>query len=132
MKAKVYATKKVSFESAHHLNNYEGKCSRVHGHSYKLEATVSGVINVDTLETEPATEAMVLDFSCLKKILNDNIVEVFDHTDLNEIFEQPTAEVMAVSFYTILSMNLSKDITLESVKLWETEDSFAEYRGEIV
>lgn len=128
---KVYVTKKASFEAAHHLNNYDGKCSRVHGHSYKLEVTFSGYIDLEKVKSNcPATEAMVCDFSHLKKLLK-KMVENFDHSDLNDWFDQPTAEVMAiVIFESIAALIGTSDYEVCSVKLWETEDSYAEYKGE--
>lgn len=127
---KVYVTKRASFEAAHHLNNYDGKCSRVHGHSYKLEVTVSGYINPDEIsDIDFATEAMVCDFTRLKNIIK-KVTDVYDHSDLNYYFDQPTAEVMCVCIYEELKELVDSDCTIECVKLWETEDSYAEYRGE--
>lgn len=127
---KVYVTKRASFEAAHHLNNYDGKCSRVHGHSYKLEVTVSGYINPDEIsDIDFATEAMVCDFTRLKNIIK-KVTDVYDHSDLNYYFDQPTAEVMCVRIYEELKELVDSDCTIECVKLWETEDSYAEYRGE--
>lgn len=127
---KVYVTKRASFEAAHHLNNYDGKCSRVHGHSYKLEVTVSGYINPDEIsDIDFATEAMVCDFTRLKNIIK-KVTDVYDHSDLNYYFDQPTAEVMCVHIYEELKELVDSDCTIECVKLWETEDSYAEYRGE--
>lgn len=127
---KVYVTKRASFEAAHHLNNYDGKCSHVHGHSYKLEVTVSGHINPDEVsDIDFATEAMVCDFTHLKNIIK-KVTDIYDHSDLNYYFDQPTAEVMCVYIYEELKELVDSDCTVEYVKLWETEDSYAEYRGE--
>ena len=126
---KVYITKRASFEAAHHLNNYDGKCSRVHGHSYKLEVTVSGHINPSWCDTDSATEAMVCDFTRLKNIIK-KVIDKYDHADLNCYFDQPTAEIMCISIYNELEELVDADCTVECVKLWETEDSYAEYRGE--
>ena len=69
-------TKKFSFETGHALSGYDGKCRNVHGHSYKLSVTVIG---------EPITDpshvkyGMVIDFTDLKKIVKEEIVDVFDH-----------------------------------------------------
>lgn len=131
MLSKVYITKRFGFEACHHLVNYDGKCANVHGHSYKLEVTVSKYI--DTQCTEYATDLMVLDFKRLKDIVNREVIDKFDHSDLNVAFENPTAEAMCVSFYNSIKVSLLRyvgNVHLESVKLWETEDSYAEYRGE--
>ena len=131
---KVYVTKKVTFESAHHLNNYDGKCSRVHGHSYKLEATFCGNIDTSNIsDCHYACEAMVCDFSYLKKLLNKVVVDKYDHCDLNLFFEQPTAEVMAIRIFEYLKKEIgNSNYEIYSVRLWETKDSYAEYRGEVV
>lgn len=130
MSSKIYVTKKCGFEACHNLNAYEGKCSRKHGHSYKVEVTLSGSISSCISDTEPATEAMVIDFTTLKQLINKAIVDKYDHTDLNLFFAQPTAEVMVVTMYRDLRDLIPFDVTLESVKLWETDTSYAEYRGE--
>ena len=69
-------TKEFSFEMAHALPAYEGKCHNIHGHSYKLFVTVEGV----PLQQQGAsTDGMVLDFGKLKQIVNEAVVEPFDH-----------------------------------------------------
>ena len=125
---KVYCTKEFEFEAAHHLVNYEGDCARVHGHSYKLQVTVSGRIDLAT--TQYASDCMVIDFKKLKKIVEDTIIRTHDHADLNELYPNPTAEVMVVGMFFKIYKKLPLDVHLESVKLWETSTSFAEYRGE--
>lgn len=124
---KVYCTKEFEFEAAHHLLNYEGACARVHGHTYKLQVTVSGEVYTSGLLQ--ATDHMVLDFKELKKIVEDRIIRTHDHADLNELYPNPTAEVMVVKMFLDISDALPRDTHLESVKLWETSTSFAEYRG---
>lgn len=131
---KVYVTKRATFEAAHHLNNYDGKCSYAHGHSYKVEVTFVGGVNLsNTKSYNYATEAMVCDFSHLKKLINEVVVNNYDHRDLNLFFGQPTAEVIAIQIFNDLKNKIGKsDFSVYSVKLWETEDSYAEYRGEYV
>lgn len=126
---KIYVSKKFGFEAAHHLVNYDGKCSHLHGHSYKLEVIVSGLLNTCYDQTY-AKDCMVIDFSDLKHIVNAAVIDFHDHADLNDIYTNPTAEVMVVSMFLEIKAQLPSDVTLEAVKLWETEDSYAEYRGE--
>ena len=125
---KVYLTKEFEFEAAHHLINYDGPCANVHGHSYKLQVTVSGNINI--FDTKYANDCMVLDFKDLKNIVKTAIIDSHDHADLNTLYDNPTAEIMVIAMYDNLRTWLPKDVKLESVKLWETSTSFAEYRGE--
>lgn len=138
MLERVRITKRYTFEAAHSLPNYEGKCSRLHGHSYKLEVTVSGGIDTMSIirafqNDEPilAKEGMVIDFSELKRHIK-SVVEVYDHSNLNDHFILPTAEFMVVQIFRDLKSKLGNSVKVESVKLWETEDSYAEYRGEKV
>ena len=128
MRRKVYATKEIQFEAAHHLVNYDGDCSRVHGHSYKLKVTVSGYI--DPVYSKYATDLMVVDFKDLNRLIRDHIIRTHDHADLNTLYDNPTAEVMAVVIFDTLKDLLPKDTKIESVKLWETSSSYVEYRGE--
>ena len=125
---KVYLTKEFEFEAAHHLINYDGACANVHGHSYKLQVTVSGSVN--PFDTKYATDCMVLDFKDLKNVVKTAIIDTHDHADLNTLYDNPTAEIMVIGMYDNLREWLPKDVNLESVKLWETSTSFAEYRGE--
>lgn len=123
---KVYVTRKFKFEASHRLENYDGECSKLHGHSYKLEVTVSGEPNFDS---NIAVDNMVIDFKDLKNRVN-SILKNLDHTYLNDTFEgNTTAEYMVVVLFGDIQFVLPKDVKLESVKLWETEDSYAEYRG---
>ena len=75
--AKIRLTKHFSFEAAHALHNYDGKCSRLHGHSYQLYVTVIG---------EPVSDpsspklGMVMDFGLLKKIVGEEIIDHYDHS----------------------------------------------------
>jgi 6-pyruvoyltetrahydropterin/6-carboxytetrahydropterin synthase len=130
----VYATRRFSFEAAHNLKGYEGKCSRLHGHSYKLEVTVKrdSVFN-DHILVHDTRNAMVMDFAELKKLVTETLLDKYDHSNLNDFFNMPTAEHMVVSMYKELDTALQKKyplVSLAEVKLWETEDSFASYRGE--
>lgn len=136
---RVRITRKATFEAAHHLPNHYGKCANLHGHSYKLEVTVSGCIDAEALKSidvENKTAylnpeiGMVLDFGTLKTHMK-MITDRYDHSNLNDYFRLPTAEIMAVSIFKELQEGLKNyDLRVESVKLWETEGSYAEYRGE--
>lgn len=112
----------LKFDAAHNLYGYEGKCKNLHGHTYKMEVTVEG---------EPSkVTGMVVDFGDVKRIINTNIVDVYDHQYLNDLFDvNPTAENMVVIFFDVLSKKFSEElggIQLLSVKLWETENCCAE------
>ena len=141
----VRITKQFSFETGHALYGYDGKCRNVHGHSYKLAVTVIGKPIEDT---ENVKLGMVIDFGDLKKMVKREIVDVFDHAtvfnkntphvDLARELEsrdhnvilvnyQPTSENMVIDFAEKISRRLPKNIKLYSLKLQETETSFAEW-----
>ena len=118
---KTSVTKCFCFEAAHHLPDYEGACNRLHGHSYKMQVTVSG--SVDEMS------GMIIDFNVLKSVVNKEVVDKYDHQYLNDFFQNPTAENMVQHIFKRLSAKFSKmGLVLESIKLWETESSFAECR----
>ena len=117
----VSVTKCFGFEAAHHLPNYEGACNRLHGHSYKLQVTVSGSVDEAT--------GMIIDFNVLKDVVKFKVVDRYDHRNLNEFFSNPTAENMVQHIFKELAKSFSHmGLEVESVKLWETESSFAECR----
>ena len=80
-------TKGFSFEAGHALHGYDGKCKNLHGHSYKLSVTVIGTPITDI--TNPKF-GMVIDFTDLKRIVKEEIVNKFDHAT---IFNKNTPHV---------------------------------------
>jgi len=143
--AKIRITKQFSFETGHALYGYDGKCKNVHGHSYKLSVTVIGRPIDDTNNVK---YGMVIDFGDLKKIVKEQIVDVFDHATVfnkntphielaNELEQrghhvilvdyQPTSENMVVDFSNKIKNLLPKNIKLHSLRLQETDTSFAEW-----
>lgn len=118
---KTSVTKSFAFEAAHYLPDYKGACSRLHGHSYKMQVTVSGSVD--------EASGMIVDFNVMKTVVNKTVVNKYDHQYLNDFFEKPTAENMVQHIFKELNVKFTKmGLTLESVKLWETESSFAECR----
>ena len=138
-------TREFSFEGAHALGGYDGKCCHIHGHSYRMAVTVSG----NPIEDDNSPKkGMVLDFTDLKKIVNENIIDKFDHAlvmkegallaeDIGRVYGnvvtvdfQPTSEMLVVHFADIVKSLLPEGIQLHSIKLWETEKSCAEWYAE--
>ena len=138
-------TKKFDFETGHALYGYDGKCKNIHGHSYKLFVTVQGTPITDTTHVK---YGMVIDFTDLKKIVKEEIVDQFDHAtvfnkntphvELAKLLSdrghhvilvdyQPTSEMMVIDFAERIQSRLTKNIQLFSIKLQETETSFAEW-----
>ncbi|TDQ28740.1 6-pyruvoyl trahydropterin synthase family protein [Tenacibaculum caenipelagi] len=143
--SKIRITKQFNFETGHALYGYDGKCKNVHGHSYKLSVTVIGSPITDTSNVK---YGMVIDFGDLKKIVKEEIVDVFDHaTVFNKntphvelakelkdrdhhvilVDYQPTSEMMVIDFAKKIQSRLPGNIKLHAIKLQETETSFAEW-----
>ncbi len=143
--SKIRITKQFSFETGHALYGYDGKCKNVHGHSYKLSVTVIGTPISDRNNVK---FGMVIDFTDLKKIVKEEIVDIFDHaTVFNEttphvelahelqsrghhvilVSYQPTSENMVIDFAQKIQKRLPESIQLFSLRLQETETSFAEW-----
>lgn len=145
----VRITKIFSFEMAHALWNYDGKCKNIHGHSYSLHVTISG--NPINEQGNPE-DGMLMDFGRLKKLIKNNIIDEFDHAlVINENspqaeelqamkipFEnikivpfQPTSENLIMHFADIISHTLPNNVQLCSLKLSETETSYVEWFNKV-
>ena len=143
--SKIRITEQFSFETGHALYGYDGKCKNVHGHSYRLYVTVIGTPISDSTHVK---FGMVIDFSDLKKIVKEDIVDVFDHAtvfnkntphvELAKELEdrghnvllvnyQPTSEMMVIDFAEKIKKRLPENIELYALKLQETATSFAEW-----
>lgn len=138
-------TKEFSFEGAHALTDYDGKCRHIHGHSYKLFVSIKGQ---PIEELNHPKSGMVLDFSDLKRIVNQLIIDPFDHAlilrkdaklvcEIMEAYQnvlvvdfQPTCENLTIYFAGLLQENLSGNLKLQSIKLFETSTSFVEWVAE--
>lgn len=114
----VEVTKEVNADYAHRLVEYDGKCSKIHGHHGRILITLEGPID--------EKEGMVCDFSIIKKILNEEIVEVLDHNLLNEVIpelkKKPTAELTICWIWKTLKPLIPK---LKRVTFYETPTSYA-------
>ena len=117
-------TKLFEFEACHHLPHYDGACHNIHGHSYKLEVTVSGQVSKN--ENDPKC-GMIIDFKDLKAIVKSVAVDKYDHSNLNDFFPNPTAEIMVKQIAVDIMSKLPQGVYLMSCKLWETSTSYAEW-----
>lgn len=145
-------TKIFTFDAAHNLTNYYGKCERLHGHTYKLEVTLEG---------EVQGNGMVIDFVVLKRIVKKHVLDQLDHRYLNDVVENPSAERMVTWIWERLNdlprllkeelddPNLAEEIKkrlkdyegdidttafgetlrLRELVLWETPTSKVSYHG---
>lgn len=122
----IIVTKRFKFEACHFLPQYKGPCHNMHGHSYKLDVTVTG-----NVKDEGDNCGMIIDFKELKKVIERTCGNL-DHSTLNDYFANPTAEVMVLCLADKIGSTLKDNYNVELVnlKLWETEDSYAEWRNE--
>ena len=133
----VYLTRKEHFCASHRLYNPEfsdeenlaiyGKCAypNGHGHNYEIEVTVAG-------EPDKKT-GMIMDLKKLSDLIDSEVLSKVDHRHLNLDVDFlrgiiPTAENIAVAFWLALAPKITAG-RLFSVRVYETPDNFAEYRG---
>ena len=134
----ITVTKTVKFDAAHVLTNHQGLCKNLHGHTYRVDISVT--------QAEDDASDMVIDFKDLKKIATEIICDRFDHAfvyntqsvgekEIAAVVEKhgmrtvalpfrSTAENLARYFYGALKPQIPG---LSAVKVWETADSCAEY-----
>lgn len=114
-------SKEFTFDAAHLLTNYKGKCSRLHGHTYKLIITVK--------EVEKGKD-MIIDFVQLKALVKSTVIDIYDHQFLNDLEDykdiRTTAENMVEKIWARLIPFIPN---LYEVILYETPTSYITYRG---
>lgn len=109
--------KHFRFEAAHALPHHLGKCARMHGHSYRLEVAVRG-----PLHSEGSARGMIEDFDTIASIVRTQIIDLLDHSTLNDAMDNPTAEHIVMWIWKRLESHLAG---LDEIVLWETSDSCA-------
>ena len=136
----ITVTKTVKFDAAHVLTNHQGLCKNLHGHTYRVDVSVT--------QSEGDDRDMVIDFKDLKGLAREVICDRFDHAfvyntesagerEIAAVVEKngmrtvaipfrSTAENLAKMFFSDLKPRLPG---LSAVKVWETADSCAEYRA---
>jgi len=122
----ITVVKEFTFDAAHYLPNHPGKCKNIHGHTYRLQVGYKGDINPDT--------GMVIDFSDIKELVKEEIVDKLDHQFLNQLSSTDgfpshlsTAENMVIWIVNKLIPIAGR---LCFVRLYETPTSYAEWRVE--
>lgn len=124
------------FSACHYLPDYKGACQHIHGHNYKVEVEVEyNPSHHHTIDEYRANMHMdnasgfIIDFSDIKKVVNKKIIEPYDHTDLNKLFVNPTAENMVTTMFYDLNEELRAHypyVKLIRIRLYETDTSYAE------
>ncbi len=107
------------FEAAHQLNgSIYGKCQNLHGHRYELIIEVEGTVD---------EFGWVCDFAEIEGIVRKQVLDKFDHRNMNEFFKISTVENIAANIFQVLEGELkSKPYSLSKVTLYETADCYAE------
>jgi 6-pyruvoyltetrahydropterin/6-carboxytetrahydropterin synthase len=140
-------TTRLEFDAGHRIPNHKSNCKNLHGHRYAIEVTVTGPIHEDSKSSD---FGMVIDFSDVKHIIKDLIVERWDHAFIvyqndKEIVNflntlpnhktiifpvVPTAENMASEAYQILSLEFNKrfdhQLKIKQIRIYETPNSWAD------
>ncbi len=140
---KIEVIKEFSFDAAHYLPGYDGKCQHIHGHTWLLQVGFAGEVNPKT--------GMVMDFADIKAIINTLIIDKLDHKYLNEVdapqpyeqqtlfesenlkfpYHNPTAENMVgwiLGTLTVYSHRY-QGLELTLVRLYESPTSYAQWRA---
>lgn len=135
-------TRIFNFEMAHALHNYEGACANIHGHSYILHVTVRAAAKGGDKLIPPG---FIMDFKELKEIVNSKVIALLDHkmvlsgeyidslqshSSFNNLFRfetEPTAENLLLFISKELTASLPEQVSLHSLKLFETGNSYAEW-----
>lgn len=150
---KMIVCKEFTFDSAHYLPNYYGKCETMHGHTYRLQILVEGPIGENGL---------VIDFIILKRIVQKQVLDKLDHKLINDVIAVSSCENTAkwiweqlVDLKSLIQQELddpnlptsitkyfkesgegnldtsdfSFSVKLAEVRLWETPTSFVVYNG---
>ncbi|MFZ7116445.1 MAG: 6-pyruvoyl trahydropterin synthase family protein [Bacteroidota bacterium] len=136
-------TKIFNFEMAHAINGYEGACRHIHGHSYQLYVSVSFAKDGPEFISSPG---FIIDFKVLKQIVESAVVGVLDHklvlskdylsnkpyVELLEnliVWEfEPTVENILLYIKDAIRSELPVDLRLTALKLYETKDSYSEWK----
>ena len=108
-------TKVFHFDAAHNLRNYPGKCENLHGHRWRMAVT---------LKADVGKNGVAFDFLRLADIVNRKVISRLDHTYINKIIKQPSAENIAIWAWKQL-----RRIPLFEITVWESETSFVVYNG---
>jgi 6-pyruvoyltetrahydropterin/6-carboxytetrahydropterin synthase len=112
--AQTRLTCSFTFEAAHRLPWHPGKCAGLHGHSYRLDVTLAGPLDEN---------GIVMDFDDLHAIVHGQVIDQWDHSDLNLVLDNPTAELLAQRAWELLA---EAGLPLAGIRLWETPQSWVE------
>ncbi len=146
----MHITRRLEFDAGHRIPNHNSQCKHLHGHRYAIEVTLSG----DIITAEGISEqGMVMDFSDVKRIAKEKLVDAWDHAFLvyrgdksvcdflatlpdhkTVILDTvPTAENLALAAFNILNSSYrdvyGNHLRLKKVRLYETPNNWADCTG---
>ncbi len=107
-------TRSFTFEAAHRLPWHGGRCRDLHGHGYRLEVTIEGPLDAN---------GVVIDFEDVKALVQREVIDRYDHAYLNDLLDNPTAELIAHDIWKTLEAG---GLAVDRVRLWETADCMVE------
>ncbi|WP_290588397.1 6-carboxytetrahydropterin synthase QueD [Alicyclobacillus sp.] len=118
----VLVVKEFTFDAAHQLTAYEGKCKYLHGHTYRVQVGFLG---------SPDQRGIVMDFQDIKRIWKEHIEPSVDHRFLNESLPpmNTTAENLVYWLYRQFAERAPEGVSVHFVRLYETPTSYAEFRA---
>ncbi|HXN42116.1 MAG TPA: 6-carboxytetrahydropterin synthase QueD [Myxococcaceae bacterium] len=106
-----------NFSAAHLLPFYNGPCSRLHGHNYRLQVVIQGTTN--------PKDGMIRDFEEIRVKVWEAVLAQCDHHNLNDFMENPTAENVVAWMWPRLKRQLDG---LKELRLWETPEYCVAYQ----
>lgn len=104
------------FAASHFLTKYHGKCENLHGHNYKI---------IISIEDKVQEDGMVMDFKIIKTVVKEKVIDKVDHSHLNDLLENPSAENLAIWMWD----QLKNELPLKKIAVFETEDYQCVYEG---
>lgn len=110
--------KSFVFDACHYLPYHDKKCKFLHGHTYHMDIGIKNKVLQET--------GMVMDFGELKTIVNEEIIDKFDHGFLNEFIDYPTCEIMISWIWSRLSKRVKG---IDFIRVWETDGSYCEMKN---
>ncbi|PCH92627.1 MAG: 6-carboxytetrahydropterin synthase QueD [Bacteroidetes bacterium] len=138
-------SKAFTFEMAHALDGHDGKCANIHGHSYRLEVTIMGT---PLVQQKHPKNGMVMDYTELSAIIYSTVISEMEHVLLLNkdspfialaekagykkvvaVPYQPTCEMLLADFMQRIKEELPKHLALCTLRLSETQTSFAEWHA---
>ena len=112
-------SKMFKFSSPHNYIDYNGKCEKLHGHTYKLKVTIEG---------KQKDDGIIFDFNDIMRVVDAKVIDVLDHNYINDFIKQPTAENIAKWVWVQLNNQFGKEKLVE-IQVYEGDENIVTYDG---